>query len=44
MKNTTNWYLYTTSNSEKKTTQSVKTEKLTKEIQNKIQLIKKAFK
>jgi hypothetical protein len=44
MKNTTNWYLYTASKSEKKTKKSTDPKIENSNIQEKLKLIEKAFK
>jgi hypothetical protein len=43
MKNTTNWYLYTSCKSKKKSTDKAKPEVENKEVEDKINLIKKAI-
>jgi len=43
MKNTTNWYLYTSYASKAEPTENAKSKVLPKEIRNKINLIKKAI-
>ena len=43
MKNTTNWYLYTSCESKKKSEEIPKNQIKNKEMQKKIQMIKKAF-
>jgi len=43
MKNTTNWYLYTSCKSKKKPTDKAESEVENKEVEDKINLIKKAI-